>query len=349
MRGWCGTLHKQTEWGWGLSREVTNCEVYKVESLLAPLPALGWEEEVGGGKRLGPAKAFLHSAVGCEPETARMALSKLFCSCFTFYSKAPSSSTRATFPGWYRIMAYSHQRLQLSLRGDRFLTHCCHLPSHPVGDTLYPFLTSPSLPQSRKMPDKPICCMAKGDVSHSAVTVRAVGLGLQWGSWLLAVCAPGYESDSTTVPAMACFGWSLWKSEVLGLKHPSDPTHLSPCCTPSFAYVQEILSCRWTSRLKAVCSCPWLFAGVGCAWRSLLGPVPVGGWALWLPEPLVGMRRGSALCWGAWQLQESIPNVEGSIYFLKWRVQGSLRYQGQISTMTRRAVCQTQHQYDVLL
>ena len=29
-------------------------------------------------------------------------------------------------------------------------------------------------------------------------------------------------------------------------------------------------------------------------------------------EPSVRVRRGFALCWGMWQLQESIPNVEGS-------------------------------------
>lgn len=132
------TTCKQTEPGWGLSREVTNCEVYKGESLLAPVPALGWEEEIGGGKRLWLAKAFLCNAVGCESEIARMALSKLFCSCFTFSSKAPSSSTRVTFPVWHHIMVYSHQQLQLPLHGNAFLAYCCHLPSLPARDILYP-------------------------------------------------------------------------------------------------------------------------------------------------------------------------------------------------------------------
>lgn len=101
------TAHKQTERGWGLSWKVTNCEVYKVESLLAPVPALGWEEEIRGGKRLRLAKAFLCNTLGCESEIARMALSKLFCSCFTFCSEAPLSSTRATFPGWHHVTAHS--------------------------------------------------------------------------------------------------------------------------------------------------------------------------------------------------------------------------------------------------
>lgn len=133
------TARRQTERGWGLSREVTNCEVYKVKSLLAPGPALGWEEEIGGGRRLWLAKAFLRNTVGCELEIARMAPSKLFCSCFTFYSKAPLSSTRVTFPRWHHVMAYSHQHLQLPLHGDWFLTCRCHLPSLPAGDILYTF------------------------------------------------------------------------------------------------------------------------------------------------------------------------------------------------------------------
>jgi len=73
--------------------------VYKAGSLLAPVPALGWEEQIEGGKRLQLAKAFLCDMGGCESEIARMALSKLFCSWFTFHSKAPLSSTRAPFPG----------------------------------------------------------------------------------------------------------------------------------------------------------------------------------------------------------------------------------------------------------
>lgn len=136
-------------------------------------------------------------------------------------------------------------------------------------------------------------------------------------------------------PALACFGWHLWKLETVGLKHPFRPHHLLHRWAPSFACVQEALRCSWKSCLKALCCCPWLFAGVGVC------TVPVADWALQLPELLLGMRRGFALAGLCGSRRNQFLMWKEAFYFLKWRIWGSLRYQGQISTMTRGAACQT--------
>lgn len=83
-------------------------------------PSSSLERRNWKSRRLRLPKAFLCNVAGCESEVARMALSKLFCSCLTFYSKAPSSSTRAAFSGWHHITAYGHQSLQLSVMGTDF-------------------------------------------------------------------------------------------------------------------------------------------------------------------------------------------------------------------------------------
>lgn len=154
-----------------------------------------------------------------------------------------------------------------------------------------------------------------------AVQSRGVGVAVR----VLAECcrrvlAPRRMSPWVWVwqhysPAMARFGCHLWKLEVVGLKHPSPPL---------MSFIAALLPLLiFKKSWDAARNLDWrLFAcvlgclpGWGCAQCSFQRPVPVRGWALQLPEPLVGTRRGFALCWGMWQLQKSIPNVEGSVFF----------------------------------
>lgn len=58
--------HTQSEQSWGVPGEVTSCETHRVGSLLALVPALGWEEEIGGGKSAASTSRSLQHSVKQE-------------------------------------------------------------------------------------------------------------------------------------------------------------------------------------------------------------------------------------------------------------------------------------------
>lgn len=107
-----------------------SCQVYRVGSLLAAIPALSWEEEEagggGGGSRavLSTRRVWVRSGEG----GSQRAVLELLC----FPQHSSLSSTTATLPGWLHTPALSHQQLQLSLMGTDFNLPLIYHPSQPV-------------------------------------------------------------------------------------------------------------------------------------------------------------------------------------------------------------------------
>lgn len=74
-----------------------SCQVYRVGSLLAAIPALGWEEEEQEEEEEAAEQCWAHG--GCESGVARAALSELCWSCCASHSTAPCLAPQPLSPG----------------------------------------------------------------------------------------------------------------------------------------------------------------------------------------------------------------------------------------------------------
>lgn len=221
-----------------------------------------------------------------------------------------------------------------------------HLSQPVTSCTLLDF----SLPSSRKTRDKPVCGLAEAVPFLTVQWLRrAMGFGLQREcSRVLREGAgpqPCMPLGTSLTAVLSCHDM-LWM-KYLKIRGCRAEASFSPSSSPSLLHSFLCLCSRSPKMQLEVLTEGYLPVSLAVCWGG-----DVRGAACWDPHLSKAELCSCQSLWWEWGGALLFAGVRGScrnqflvwkqaVYFLKWRVQGSLRDQGQISTMTRGAVCQT--------